>query len=87
VDDHLLPVERGVEVRHDADAPAGAVGRRIVAAERESLRRRAVLPALAKRALLELLGRRWIEGRLHGARAGVAAGSDRHVAAAQRINS
>jgi hypothetical protein len=51
VDDDLLPLERRVEVGHDAYAPR--------VADRERLRRRAVLASRAERAALELrLGRR-----------------------------
>ena len=51
VDDDLLPLERRVEVRHDADAPR--------VPDRQRLGRRAVLAPGAERAALELrLGRR-----------------------------
>src|SRR5438445_631960 len=53
VDDDLLPLERGIEVRDDAHDPAR------LAADAKCLRRRAVLAPLAERTLVELgLGRR-----------------------------
>jgi hypothetical protein len=58
VDDHLLVLERRVEVRNDADEPAGRVGLPLGARNRERLGRGAVLAPFAKGALLELFGRR-----------------------------
>jgi hypothetical protein len=51
-------LERRVEVRNDADEPAGRVGLPLGARNRERLGRGAVLAPFAKRALLELFGRR-----------------------------
>ena len=58
VDDHLLVLERRVEVGHDADKPAGRVGLPPRGRDREHLGRRAVLASLAERAALELFWRR-----------------------------
>ena len=55
VHDDLLPLERGVEVRDDADPPG--------IADRERLRRCAVLPAGAERARVELFLRRRLDVR------------------------
>src|SRR5207342_3646110 len=54
VDDDLLPLERGVEVGDDAHPPAGPVAR-LTRGQRERLGRRALLPAFAERARVELL--------------------------------
>jgi len=54
VDDDLLPLEGGIEVRHDANAPAGGVGTSRAVRHGEALRRRPVLPPFAERALVEL---------------------------------
>lgn len=54
VDDDLLPVERRVEIRDDADLPARGVGLSVRRRDRERLGRGAVLAALAERARLEL---------------------------------
>jgi hypothetical protein len=59
VDDDLLAVERGVEVRDDADAPG--------VAEPKCLRGRAVLAAGAEGAALELLLGRRLDLRQPGA--------------------
>jgi hypothetical protein len=48
VHDDLLPLERGIEIRYDARRPFCG------AADAERLRRSAVLPSFAERALVEL---------------------------------
>jgi hypothetical protein len=58
VDDDLLVLERGEEVRHHAHLPAITVRLAAGRSNGEGLRRRPVLAPLAERALLELLGRR-----------------------------
>jgi hypothetical protein len=77
VDDDLLPLERGVEVRDDADAPR--------VAERQRLGWRAVLVSRVERAGLQLLGGRRLE--LGPARAGPlrAAGRDDDEPARERV--
>jgi hypothetical protein len=57
-DDDLMMLEDRVEVRDDANRPAGRVGGAAARANREGLGRRPILPALAKRAGEQLfLGR------------------------------
>jgi hypothetical protein len=68
VHDDLVPLEGGVEVRDDADAP------RI--ADRQRLRRRAVLAAGVEGAGLELFGSRRLQLRPAGAGSLRAAGRD-----------
>jgi hypothetical protein len=60
VDDDLLALEGGVEVRDDADSPR-------VVAEAQDLRRSAVLAAGAERTAFELLLGRWLDLRQPGA--------------------
>jgi len=77
MDDHLLALEGRVEVRHDAYAPR--------VADRERLRRSAVLAACAERARVELLaGRRLDQGRA-GAGAASAVGGDDDEAARKGV--
>ena len=56
VDDHLLVLERRVEIRHDAHLPAGCIRFASRRCHSEGLGWRAVLAPLAERALLELFG-------------------------------
>jgi hypothetical protein len=79
MDDDLLALERGVEVRHDPNAPR--------VADPQRLGRRAVLPTRAEGALLELRFRRRVELGLRGARPLRARGRDRDAPAGQRISS
>jgi hypothetical protein len=79
MDDDLLALERGVEVRHDAHAPR--------LADPQRLGRRAILATRAERALLELLFRRRVELGLRGARPLRARRRDRDTPAGQRISS
>jgi hypothetical protein len=58
VDDHLLALDRRVQVRDDASGPAGRVGLAVAKPERQRFRRRSILAARAERAALELLGGR-----------------------------
>ena len=60
-DDDFVMLEDRVEVRNDADRPARCVRRAAARTDREGLRRRPVLPALAERARAELLLARQIE--------------------------
>jgi hypothetical protein len=60
VDDNLLPLERGILVRDDADLPAGRV-RLAPFGERERLGRRLVFAPLAERAALPFPGRLRLE--------------------------
>ena len=55
VNDYLLPLECGVEVGYDAHLPAGSVWLAPFGGDREHLRRGAILPSLAERALVELV--------------------------------
>jgi hypothetical protein len=77
--DDFLPLEGGIEVGDDADAP------RLADAQR--LGRRAVLAACAERALLELRVRRRVELGLCRARPFRPRRCDRDAAARQRISS
>jgi hypothetical protein len=67
VDDDLLARERRIEVRDDADAPAGAVAPGLTP-ECQCLGRRSVLAPFAERARVELLGRRFSDPLAAGAR-------------------
>jgi hypothetical protein len=60
-DDYLVMLEDRVEVRNDADRPARCVRLAATRTDREGLRRRSVLPALAERARGELLLGRQVE--------------------------
>jgi hypothetical protein len=63
----LLVVESGIEVRNDPDAPSRSVGESLVRRDREGLRGRPVLSALAEGALVELLGARRLQLGVRGA--------------------
>jgi hypothetical protein len=78
VDDDLLPVERRVEVRDDADLPR--------LSEPERLRGRPILPTAAERTALELFLRCWLELREPGAGAVPASGREDDPPAAERID-
>jgi hypothetical protein len=77
VDDDLLPLERGVEVRHDADSPGVADPKR--------LRRRSIFPAGAKRAALELVLRCGLDLGQPRTRASAAPRRDQNAAPGERI--
>src|SRR5215210_9566638 len=77
VDDDLLPVERGVEVRDDADAPRRA--------DLQRLGRRAVLAATAEGTLRELLLGHRLDRRQPRPRTVTTAGRDEHPPARQRV--
>jgi hypothetical protein len=79
VHDHLLAVERRVEVRDDAYAPVAVLG------QHEGLRRGHVLVAGAERTRLELFGRRRVERRTRCARTLCAPWSDHGDAARLRF--
>ncbi len=64
VDDHLLVLERGIEVRNDAHLPAGGVGSPVGRRHGEDFGRRSVLAPLVEGALLELCRRSGRRGRL-----------------------
>jgi hypothetical protein len=87
VDHDLLAFECRVEVRHDADTPAGCVRRTAVGRHREDLGRRPVLAPLAERAALELLGGLGLD--LADAASGTtgARGSERDEASRERVAS
>jgi hypothetical protein len=55
VHDHLLPLERGVQVRNDSDLPTRRIGRASFG-ECERLGRRAVLAPVVERTTVEILG-------------------------------
>ena len=75
VHDDLLPLERRIEVRHDAHVPAGRA-----VAEQQRLGRRPVLVAGAERAVLALVRR-----DRRGAGPPRASGRDRDPAAGRRV--
>jgi hypothetical protein len=78
VDDDLLPLERGVKVRDDADLPR--------LADAKGFRRRAVLAAPAERTLKDLLVGYRVELRQPGARAAASAGRKEDAPTGQRID-
>jgi hypothetical protein len=61
MDDHLLVLERGVEVRSDAHLPAGRVRSPAGRRHGERLRRRPFFAPFVERALLELVCARLLE--------------------------
>jgi hypothetical protein len=61
VHDHLLTLERRIEVRHDPDGPPRSVRLARISPERERLRRRERLAPLAEGAAFELLRGRTLE--------------------------
>jgi hypothetical protein len=61
VDDDLLPLEGRVEVRDDADLPAGRISRPAGGRDCEDLGRRSVLSALVEGAAVELVLRLGLE--------------------------
>src|SRR5207247_8835628 len=61
VDDHLVPLEGGVQVGDDAHAPAGRIGFAALERQRKDLGRRPVLVAFAERTALALVGRLGLE--------------------------
>jgi hypothetical protein len=77
VDDDLLPLEGRIQVRDDADAPR--------VAERERLRRGAVLAPRVEGARLELLGRRRLELGPAGAGPLRTAGCDDNEPSRERV--
>src|SRR5205823_7696267 len=81
VHDHLLPVQRRVEVRDDAYAPGALIG------EYERVGRGHLLVAAAERTRLELLGRRRLEGLACGSGPPGTSGRDRDAPAGQIVNS
>jgi hypothetical protein len=85
VDDHLLALERRVEVRNDSDLPAGRVG---VSArrQRERLGRRPAFTALVEGTALSLLRCVFVERRRGGAGPVSAARRDDDLAAGKRID-
>lgn len=85
VNDDLLALERGVEVRNDANLPARGVPLAVATAERERLRRRELLAALAEGTRLDV-GRGGASGeRPRGAGAKRPAGRDGDDAARDGI--
>ena len=85
VDDHLLPLERGVEVRHDAYAPARRVAR-VALRQRQRLGRGAILTALAEGAGLELLRGGVLDLRHADAGPPGPSGRDHDLATGERID-
>jgi hypothetical protein len=85
MNDHLLPLERRIEVRDDADLPAGSV-RLAALRQRERLGRRSLLASLTERARLELLARRLAQGGPRSAGPGGAARSDDDLASGKGID-
>jgi hypothetical protein len=85
VDDDLLVLERRVEVRDDADLPAGRVGRALAARDGERLRRRSLLAPLVEGALLQLLGCRPLELAALRPRPAAACGRDDDEPSRERI--
>jgi hypothetical protein len=67
VDDDLLPLEGGEEIRDDPDLPPGGVWVAQLLGEREGLRRRALFATRTERARGELLLARRLENRALGA--------------------
>src|SRR5205085_4689525 len=79
VDDHLLALERRIEVRHDPHAPLACLG------QHERLRRSHVLVAGAERTRLELPLRWWVQRRSYRTRTLGSARRDHGDAARLRI--
>jgi hypothetical protein len=57
-DDDLVVIENGIEIRDDADRPAGRVGLAAARADGEGLGRRSILAPFAERAREQLVLRR-----------------------------
>jgi hypothetical protein len=85
VDDDLLAFERRIEIRDDADAPAWRIGAARTVGDGEALRRRAILPALAERAFVELRLRRRLDQARGRAGTPAAVRRDRDQAAGEWI--
>jgi len=78
VDDDLLSIERGVEVRDDPHVPG--------VADAQRLGWRAVLAPRTERALLQLFRRGWIELAVRGTRPLCPGWRDRDVPSGQLVN-
>jgi hypothetical protein len=76
VDDDLVPVEHRIEIRNDADRPAGRVRLSFNVGDSEHLGGRAVLPTLAEGAGGKLLLGLWFDELRADARPVPAAGRE-----------
>jgi len=85
VDDHLLVLECGVQVRDNPDLPARTVGLAAGRRDREDLGRRPVLAPFAERALFELLSGWRLESPSLRARSFRALGRDDDGPAGERV--
>jgi hypothetical protein len=85
MDDHLLTVEGGVEVRDDADLPAGGV-RLAPFWEREGLGRRPIFATFVEGTALEFFRGLWFGLWLRSAGPVGSPGGDDDLAAGERVD-